>query len=156
MVAKHARTHMERERVRRLERAASECVSRASKMRQRMCTNPYCLGEYWCFKWDCCGTLAMEPEPKRKKLDDRFSKPTSPSTMSRICEGYVPPNTGKATKWALKVFEQWRNAASEEQCPDNLLLEPSAAHQLLLRLSWHSLLQGFDLEDILSAVSARL
>ena len=47
--------------------------------------------------------------------------------MSKICEGYVPLNTGKATKWALKVFEQWReprNAANVEQCPDNLLLEP--------------------------------
>ena len=47
--------------------------------------------------------------------------------MSKICEGYVPLNTAKATKWALKVFKQWReprNAANVEQCPDNLLLEP--------------------------------
>ena len=30
--------------------------------------------------------------------------------------------------WAIKVFDQWResrNAASEEQCPDNLLVEPN-------------------------------
>ena len=52
--------------------------------------------------------MDAEPEPKRKKLD-RFAKPTSPTSMSKICEGYIPPNTGKATKWALKVFEQWRD-----------------------------------------------
>ena len=41
---------------------------------------------------------------------------------------YVPLNTGKATMWAIKVFDQWResrNAASEEQCPDNLLVKPN-------------------------------
>lgn len=68
----------------------------------------------------------MEPKPKRRKVD-RFTKPTSPSSMDRICRGYVPPNTGKATKWALKVFDDWRharNATSEEQCPENLLIEP--------------------------------
>ena len=64
-----------------------------------MCTNPFCLGLYWCLEWDCCGKMDAEPEPKRKKLD-RFAKPTSPTSMSKICEGYIPPNTGKATKWA--------------------------------------------------------
>ena len=62
--------------------------------------------------------MDAEPEPKRKKLD-RFAKPTSPTSTSKICEGYIPPNTGKATKWALKVFEQWRrdnrNQSSQEQ-----------------------------------------
>ena len=67
--------------------------------------------------------------PKRKKLErNRFAKPASPTSMSKICEGYVLPNTGKATNWSMKVFEQWRdnrNRSSQEQCPENLLVEPS-------------------------------
>ena len=95
-----------------------------SKTRRHMCTNPYCLGPYWCLEWHCCGRMEPEPEPepKRKKLD-HFAKPTSPTSMSKI-----PPNTGKGTKWALKVFEQWRdnrNRSSQGQCPENLLVEPS-------------------------------
>ena len=52
----------------------------------------------------------------------------SSTDLLKICEGYISPDTGKATKWALKVFEQWRdnrNRSSQGQCPENLLVEPS-------------------------------
>ena len=44
--------------------------------------------------------------------------------MEAICKGYVPPNTEKNTKWALKCFNEWRyarNEKSNEKCPDDLL-----------------------------------
>ena len=54
-----------------------ELEIRARKGR-RMCTNPFCLGLYWCLEWDCCGKMDAEPEPKKL---DRFAKPTSPTSM---------------------------------------------------------------------------
>ena len=44
--------------------------------------------------------------------------------METIRKGYVPPNTEKNTKWALKCFNEWRyarNEKSSEKCPDDLL-----------------------------------
>ena len=46
--------------------------------------------------------------------------------METIRKGYVPPNTEKNTKWALKCFNEWRyarNEKSSEKCPDDLLEE---------------------------------
>ena len=50
--------------------------------------------------------------------------------MDKICKGFVPKNTEKATNWAVRVFEQWRvernRATSDdsEMCPSNLLQCP--------------------------------
>ena len=47
--------------------------------------------------------------------------------MTKICEGFIPKNTAKATTWALRVFFAWRNERNrsvDEQCPENLLEEP--------------------------------
>ena len=44
--------------------------------------------------------------------------------METIRKGYVPPNTEKNTKWALKCFNEWRYTRKEkssEKCPDDLL-----------------------------------
>ena len=44
--------------------------------------------------------------------------------MKEICQGYVPRNTNKATNWALKVFQSWREQRGEQQdriCPVDLL-----------------------------------
>ena len=49
--------------------------------------------------------------------------------MAKICRGYVPSNTSKATNWALRVFMLWRderNKQSSERCPVNLLTDPAA------------------------------
>ena len=47
--------------------------------------------------------------------------------MSDICKGYVLQNTDKATTWALRVFNAWRqerNRVATEKCPDDLLESP--------------------------------
>ena len=56
-----------------------------------------------------------------------FPSPMSSPKMSEICKGYVPPNTEKATKWALTVFHCWRSqrnakARGVDLCPDDLLV----------------------------------
>ena len=96
-----------------------------------MCPNPFCFRDYWCVDWDCCSRSSMEDQPppskKRKTtkaLGDRFVTPLSPSSMDRVCRGFVPKNMKKATSWALHVFQQWRmhrNCATAESCPENLL-----------------------------------
>ena len=69
----------------------------------------------------------MDPPPKRSKTESsigRFPKPCSSSQMKEICQGYVPRNTNKATNWALKVFQLWREQRGEQQdgvCPVDLL-----------------------------------
>ena len=95
-----------------------------------MCTNPHCLGETWCTEWLCC--MPMEP-PRKKgkrsktsspKSSSRFASPVSSPTMRKICKGYVPPNTDKATTWAVRVFNSWRqerDKTSTEKCPESLL-----------------------------------
>ena len=65
--------------------------------------------------------------PKQKP---RFCKPVSPGKMGTICKGVVPPNTKKATSWAVRVFEEWRmernKTATDEKCQSMLLEEPDA------------------------------
>ena len=75
--------------------------------------------------------MAEPPRKKRKAgIRDRFVAPLSPSSMERVCKGYVPKNTTKATDWALRVFEQWkenRNYTSpEERVPEKLLEDGNA------------------------------
>ena len=48
--------------------------------------------------------LAEEREEVSPKRSSRFPSPMLPPTMRKICRGYVPPNTDKATAWAVKVF----------------------------------------------------
>ena len=79
-----------------------------------------------------------EPPKKRARKDhaleshasssaksvSRFPAPTGSPTMNKICKGYVPQNTNKATGWALRVFNTWRNERnrdSADKCPENLL-----------------------------------
>ena len=56
-----------------------------------MCTNPYCLGMYWCSQWGCCKPPEVEmddsdfEEPPAKKTTPRFASPVSPSKMDTIC-----------------------------------------------------------------------
>ena len=59
-----------------------------------MCSNPACLRDNWCSVRNCCGRMD-EPKSKWAKTD-RFSKPISPTSVQRICKGYVPANTGKS------------------------------------------------------------
>ena len=57
-------------------------------------------------------------EPLKKKAKGKggkkvtgskqFVSPTSSVKMDKICKGFVPKETEKATNWAVRVFEQWR------------------------------------------------
>ena len=86
-----------------------------------------------------------EPPKKRARKDhaleshasssaksvSRFPAPTSSPTMNKICKGYVPQNTNKATGWALRVFNTWqneRNRVSADKCPENLLEMPNVGN----------------------------
>ena len=119
----------------------------------QQCSKPSCLGNPWCSEWDCCASdpefesdkkdFKGPPLKKTKSTVSRFSKPTSPTTMQTICKGYVPPNTQKATGWAVCVFNEWRaarNKSSDRKCPLNLLDDASASdlkywyHASLLKL----------------------
>ena len=108
-----------------------------------MCSKPSCLGNPWCSEWDC-DCCASDPEfesdmkdfkgpplKKTKSTVSRFSKPTSPTRMQTIFKGYVPPNTQKATGWAVRVFNEWRAARNmflDGKFPLNLLEDASASN----------------------------
>ena len=116
-----------------------------------MCSRASWLGEPFCSVRKCCVSSdqemeALEPPRKKGRKDDaaapstsrcRFSDPTSPRRMLKICKGVVPANTEKATGWACCVFEEWRdkwNKTAREKCPLTLLEEPDA-HALSCWLS---------------------
>ena len=76
-----------------------------------------------------------EPPSKIRKTKSRgsktrFASPVLPERMEEICKGFVPANTKKATTWAVRAFEQWReernNSSCGEMCPVDLLEKPSA------------------------------
>ena len=74
----------------------------------------------------------LEGEPQKKlKLatsqKERF-KYVSTEEMSELSKGFVPANTEKNTRWALKCFCEWccalgsaRNGSDEDSCPLDLL-----------------------------------
>ena len=104
-----------------------------------MCSKPSCLGEPWCSEWGCCDCPGPS-SPKKSRLEDSnpvrakqdwFKAPHSPTTMAKICQGYMPQNTAKSTSWGLRVFRAWRdhrNKSVAEQCPADLLEVPTVEH----------------------------
>ena len=91
---------------------------------------------HWCSQWGCCKPPEVEMDnsdfeepPAKWKTMPRFASPLSPSKMDTICQCYVPRNTKKATSWAVRAFEQWRdqrNEKSSKECPSDLLEKPTA------------------------------
>ena len=87
----------------------------------RMCSNALCLGDPWCSFWNCC---RIEPPAKKARSasnEYHFSSPHSPSTMVKICEGYMPKNTTKSTGLTLRVFHARRkqhNEHTDDKCPE--------------------------------------
>ena len=103
-----------------------------------MCSKAFCMGEPWCSERGCCKSDDsemedfQEPKVKKKKLEvaspsRRYADPLSPLKMQRICKEFVSRNTQKATDWARRVFEEWRdnrNKCGKEKCPSTLVENP--------------------------------
>ena len=79
-----------------------------------------------------------EPKGKKIKGPDRkdivwskqFVVPTSKEEMNKMYKGFMPGNTNKATKLAVKVFEQWRVHRNEWL---TIMASPlSVKHELVL------------------------
>ena len=79
---------------------------------------PMCLRDPWCSEWGCCESDPDKEdfkEPPKKKAKGKGGKKetgskqfvslTSSVEMEKICKGFVPKNTEKATKWVVRVFE---------------------------------------------------
>ena len=71
----------------------------------------------------------------------RFSEFVSDDELSTLSKGLVPANTSRNTKWALKTFEEWRNARNlnfpQDPVPDNLFMctDPAVLSVNLSRFS---------------------
>ena len=72
------------------------------------------------------------PNPKKRRVSLKLDKKPprfayySSEEVSKISEGYVPPNTAKNTRWAKKCFMDWVLAVNSlpeavEKCPGDIL-----------------------------------
>ena len=63
---------------------------------------------------------SSELHPKSQRFDFADDE-----RLSELSKGLIPENTSKSTKWALKVFDQWRDARNkrypDDPVPDELL-----------------------------------
>ena len=97
-----------------------------------------CLG--MC-KWTECATVnrklhpqmdelrtdnKLQPLPSTSKIDapiKRFDFATD-EALAELAKGHIPYNSNRSTKWALTVFEQWRQARNDSHrdnpVPDDL------------------------------------
>ena len=106
--------------------------------------NPFCLSMY---KWmNCSGapkeshlpTLSPHPEITLTTSSLAYPEPLLPSErqpdrfhcksdeeLLQLAKGYVPANTNRSTKWALKAFDLWSQARNqhypEKPVPEHLL-----------------------------------
>ena len=88
-------------------------------------------------------STATEPLPypasfDERKVDSKKSLLTtqrfsfaSSEQLSELSKGHIPENTLKSTKWALKVFDQWKEVRNQSYphnpVPDDLLLSNDTA-----------------------------
>ena len=71
----------------------------------------------------------MQEKHQDSRSTTRFAPPVSPGKMTEICNGYVPPTTVRATNWAVRVLDEWReecNKRCSKRCPSDLLEHPAA------------------------------
>ena len=72
-------------------------------------------------------TLACEIEPLPLQ---RFTFATD-EQLTDLAKGIVPANTTRSTQWALRMFEDWKQARNErfksDPVPENLLLSEDPA-----------------------------
>lgn len=93
----------------------------------------FCLG--MCEWTDCPGGLYLQTEARLLPLNEPQPSSTfrtepqrfnfaSDEQLSDLAKGLIPANTCKPTKWALKVFELWRQTCNQihqgDPVPDEL------------------------------------
>ena len=66
-------------------------------------------------------------EPSVKRKDARFDFHITSDDLSKFMEGDTPANTEKSTTWAIRNFEEWRNARNvkypNDMCPENIFVQ---------------------------------
>ena len=71
----------------------------------------------------CCSK--HEPLPSSSSLHPTFQI-ASEGQLTEFSKGLIPANTTKSTKWALKVFDLWREAQNqsnqEDAIPNDILM----------------------------------
>lgn len=106
--------------------------------------NPYCLG--MCEWTDCQPLPVLTTEPHLQPQTSAMQEPcpdelgsskqphlpserfrfSSEETLLELAKGYTPANTCSSTKWALNVFELWKQARNkhhpEDPVPADLLV----------------------------------
>ena len=104
-----------------------------------------CLGDPWCESGSDKEGFKEPPENRRwKELVSKWLIASSSSVeMEKICKGFVPNNMQKATKWAVRVFEEWRAERNKvlsddgELCPSKVLVGvPYTNVTQLLAVAW--------------------
>ena len=63
---------------------------------------------------DCPGGKESEfPESSALSREQRFTEFVSDDKLANLAKGFVPDNTERNTRWALKNFDLWRKARNE-------------------------------------------
>ena len=62
------------------------------------------------------------PTKKRKVAPvDRFKPSSDQEVIDKITKGYLLQNAQKSTKWAMRVFEEWRPSRADDTCPSDII-----------------------------------
>ena len=113
------------------------CARLANCRLYSMCSNPFCLGDYWCVEWDCCSSMAMRDPPlsKKKKTTKApgvrsatpgacSATPLSPKSAEQICRGFVPKTRRNVLAGLCKCLSSGRQ---------NKIV---SARRVVLKISW--------------------
>ena len=111
-----------------------------------LCSAPFCLGLGP--EWTACcqktGEFASEENEattSESTNDKRFNSFPTDEEADKIAVGYVPRNTEKTTKWALRNFEEWREVRNRrfpsDQVRSDLLTNSSMESSTLFKWLSH-------------------
>ena len=111
------------------------------------CSSPFCLGLGP--EWTACCRKNEQPTVLVSGVDgetgetknQRFHTFLSDDDADKMALGYVPKNTEKSTKWALRNFEEWREVRNqrfpENPIPSNLLTSTNVDCTMLCKWLSH-------------------
>ena len=70
----------------------------------------------------CLPTSEVNEETHPSNSSKRF-KFTNENEMEELAKGIIPASTSKATKWAVKTFEQWCSARNSQHQLDSVPID---------------------------------